>query len=764
MVTNAHVVWPFETVRVTFPDGSEHLDVPVIGWDLMADLAVIGPIETARSGLPLEDGEGLGVGSEVYLIGYPDEVDRFPQPSLTRGVISRFRQWEPIDLTFIQSGAAISGGQSGGVMVSRNGDVIAISGLGFGQEQDFALAASAADLLPRVEGLIAGKDVDGLGDRRLPASDAAGKREFTLTGYWDSKVAVLREPVGSEIEIRLESVNDSAVVVTDIFGDVVLEIDDWVTGIESGSMTFEYPGPHFVFFQQYSVESGRFAIQMDRDLIFIEDRDDHRAVEVGETVLASTDSPFDIDYFLTRAGLELAEDESVLITVDSVAINPFVLVARPNGAEAEIVDDDSGGGVFGLDAAITYTAPDSGNYIILIQDTGFREVGGYFLTIETAPPRAVTVPRTQIPESTPVSSPYGLMATYCNAEFAFSIQYPADWEEVVPDADQTAEFVSDQGDRLLITIEDLAASELGELTLDEYVDLFKSRVESEEMGILVISNSRFGEIGGEPAQLAVITDPGGVARFARLMFVLDRQVAYNATYAASAAQFEELIPIMEYSFGTIAVQGKPLANAPAFPSPDAESRIVKPPGIPDLAAMALTLADFPNGATLRSEGYDEAFLSLARYSRDFDSASLVIGSTRIIALKSEIELYPSAVEAQLLLELMGTIVDAETVGEVFAGLLDSEGIDPDSIEIETTDLAIGDGGRAILIHGESAAGDRTFALYAFAVDRILGSLIVLSPRNEFVLGDVVPLAGLMARRIADVLDSSAAEPAATPTA
>ena len=150
------------------------------------------------------------------------------------------------------------------------------------------------------------------------------------------------------------------------------------------------------------------------------------------------------------------------------------------------------------------------------------------------------------------------------------------------------------------------------------------------------------------------------------------------------------------------------------------------------------------------------------YSRDFETGSSLIGSTRIIALKSEIELYPSAVEAQLLLELMGTTVDAETVGEVFAGLLDSEGIDPDSIEVETTDLAIGDRGTAILIHGESAAGDRTFALYAFAVDRILGSLIVLSPRNEFVLGDVVPLAELMSERIADVLESSTTDPSATP--
>ena len=41
LVTNAHVVWPFEQVRVLFPEGSEYLDSPVIGWDLMADLAII---------------------------------------------------------------------------------------------------------------------------------------------------------------------------------------------------------------------------------------------------------------------------------------------------------------------------------------------------------------------------------------------------------------------------------------------------------------------------------------------------------------------------------------------------------------------------------------------------------------------------------------------------------------------------------------------------------------------------------------------------
>ena len=30
VITNAHVVWPFEEVRVVFPDGSEHLNVPLL--------------------------------------------------------------------------------------------------------------------------------------------------------------------------------------------------------------------------------------------------------------------------------------------------------------------------------------------------------------------------------------------------------------------------------------------------------------------------------------------------------------------------------------------------------------------------------------------------------------------------------------------------------------------------------------------------------------------------------------------------------------
>ena len=56
IVTNYHVVWPFEQARVVFSDGTEYLDVPVANWDPLADLAVFGPIETEIEGVPFIDG------------------------------------------------------------------------------------------------------------------------------------------------------------------------------------------------------------------------------------------------------------------------------------------------------------------------------------------------------------------------------------------------------------------------------------------------------------------------------------------------------------------------------------------------------------------------------------------------------------------------------------------------------------------------------------------------------------------------------------
>ena len=54
LVTNRHVVYPSETARVVFPSGAEFDGVPVRGWELETDLAVLGPIDISMEPVPLD--------------------------------------------------------------------------------------------------------------------------------------------------------------------------------------------------------------------------------------------------------------------------------------------------------------------------------------------------------------------------------------------------------------------------------------------------------------------------------------------------------------------------------------------------------------------------------------------------------------------------------------------------------------------------------------------------------------------------------------
>ena len=107
IVTNSHVVWPYTSVRVVFPNGAEYRNLPVRYYDHLADLALLGPVSTPTQYATMLDGEALPIGSPVYLIGYPGEYEGFPQPTMTEGIHSRLRQWDPGPFTFYQSDSTI---------------------------------------------------------------------------------------------------------------------------------------------------------------------------------------------------------------------------------------------------------------------------------------------------------------------------------------------------------------------------------------------------------------------------------------------------------------------------------------------------------------------------------------------------------------------------------------------------------------------------------------------------------------------------------
>jgi len=363
VVTNAHVVWPFETVRVVFPDGSEFLDAPVVNWDLMGDLAVIGPFQTEIAPVPLVDAEELPIGSDVYLIGYPGEADPFPQPTISRGLVSRLRSWEPIEMTFFQTDAAAAGGQSGGVLVTEAGEVIGISSVFY--TEGFVLAASAADVAPRVERLVALEDVAGLGDRRIPL--AGGQREYdvTLQNFWDSRMFVINEAVGTTIEFEVTGENDGALSLLDAVGDIVVIADEGESGKEAETALIDWEAPYFLIVEQFSETPGEFELWCSHRLVPFTDMDDG------------------IDYF----GIDLSSGEQIEVTVDSLMIDPFVVVDFFGATEEEFVtDDDNGGGLFGLSARVVFEAPHSGSYFVAVRDSSGYDFGGYYLTVSPASP------------------------------------------------------------------------------------------------------------------------------------------------------------------------------------------------------------------------------------------------------------------------------------------------------------------------------------------------------------------------------------------
>jgi len=548
VVTNAHVVWPFQEVRVVFPDGSEYLNAPVVNWDFLGGLPIIKQHKTSISPVALVDGEELIIGSDVYLIGYPGETESFPQPTFTRGLISRRREWAAIEMTYFQTDALIAGGQSGGVLVSEQGEIIGISGFSF-TEAGFGLVASSADVLPRVERLIAGGDITGLGDRRMPLAAGQIEHNFRLRNGWDNTMYVINEPVGTVVDIEVESKNNAAFALFDIFGNFLLLADDNSKGVERGSATINFAAPHFLLVAQFTEDPGEFHVTSNSRLIPFEDRDDGAQVTVGQTLQGGVDHRGDFDHFI----IDLTEGETIDITVDSVMIDPFLSIGFPEATDEQIVlADDSGGGLFGLNAELTYKAPHSGRYFITVEDALGFNVGGYFLTVVEAPPDAIPV--IVEPTAAPIITPFGDMVQYENTRHPFTIQYPADWTESSANSFlcsfATVCFVSDQGGVLAIVEEDL---ELGEITLEAYTDEIVANAETTEP----LSREQISNSQGLSVKVIEYLFQRELFVVNQLIYIHEGNTGFIVTYLIPKGRYDELEALIDYSFDTFSV-GNPV--------------------------------------------------------------------------------------------------------------------------------------------------------------------------------------------------------------
>lgn len=380
LVTNAHVVWPYETARVVFPDGTEILDAPVMGWDYMGDLAVIDLSGTP--GLPeppaFVDGSGLPIGTEVFLIGYPAEGDEFPQPTFTSGILSQHRTWDTGGMDFIQSDAVITGGQSGGALVSNRGEVLGISGLTFGE--GFALVTGAADVVERIDGLLAGDDVDGLGNRQLPkASDAdQTSYDFAVDNFLDEDTFLVYAEQDTDVDITAQGKDDIRLVFLAPDGVLEADADEVFDGPETITSTLLLPGPHLVSVLTFTLGLNTGQIDSNVPLTPFPDPDHGKKLAVDSVTAAHADYPGDIDYFF----IDLVDGQTIEITVTSLILDVDLLVDRlDNPDEPLAYDDDSGGGIYQTDATIEFTADQTGEFLIGVTDLVNIGPAGYYIEV-----------------------------------------------------------------------------------------------------------------------------------------------------------------------------------------------------------------------------------------------------------------------------------------------------------------------------------------------------------------------------------------------
>ncbi len=155
IVTNAHVVHGAGEVMISL--GEDNVTpARIVGTDPISDLAVIKPlspfVEVPKMTLG-KSGEVI-VGEEVVALGFPFGIGK----TVTRGIVSGMERVVPFSTSswltpLVQTDAAISPGNSGGPLVNRCGEVIAVNTLGSaaGQNINFSIPIDVVqEFLPQL--------------------------------------------------------------------------------------------------------------------------------------------------------------------------------------------------------------------------------------------------------------------------------------------------------------------------------------------------------------------------------------------------------------------------------------------------------------------------------------------------------------------------------------------------------------------------------------------------------------------------------------
>lgn len=229
IVTCAHVISGGETVYVCMQDGTEY-QAQVVGRDAQTDIAVLKIDANDLPAATLGNSSNAVVGETVYAVGNP--LGEFIC-SVSTGIISGLDRTldmkDGINLTLMQTDAAVNPGNSGGGLFSSRGELIGIvnakassvgvEGLGFAIPVD-SIKGIIADLMDL--GYVSGRPYLGvtLQDMYMRDNSSASDNPFgVFQGYFGYGYTTHTQIVSIE--------KGSAAEKADLrVNDVILKLDD----------------------------------------------------------------------------------------------------------------------------------------------------------------------------------------------------------------------------------------------------------------------------------------------------------------------------------------------------------------------------------------------------------------------------------------------------------------------------------------------------------------------------------------------------------
>lgn len=204
LVTNAHLVDPFGQVQVRFASGGRGT-VPVVGVDLTADVALLGPIDTTRSPLPKGDPSSLAEGDGVFLAGYPepseDDEDEGDELEVDRGAFRETKHLADWGLDYLVTSASFRDGEDGGALLDDRGRLVGLLALADGG----AAALSLTDVERVARDLRVGKPTGAaMVWEPVPAEQGDGHHVISTSGRGDVHAFfVSGSALAPEIEIAV---------------------------------------------------------------------------------------------------------------------------------------------------------------------------------------------------------------------------------------------------------------------------------------------------------------------------------------------------------------------------------------------------------------------------------------------------------------------------------------------------------------------------------------------------------------------------------